>query len=116
MKRIIIAICLAAAGSAFADDITIESTPFVSTRTRAEVVAEMQQARHEGMNPWADTYDQLQAFRSTLTRDEVIAEFLLSRDESQAFNGEDSGSSYLMAARNRGVAAPVLASLPVDRQ
>ena len=112
MKRILFAICLAAAGSAFADDITIETTPFVSTRTRAEVIAEMQQARNEGMNPWADTYDQLQAFKSTLTREEVVAEYLLSRDEVQAFNGEDSGSAYLMAARSRGIAAPVMAKAP----
>ena len=109
MKRILFAICLAAAGSAFADDITIESTPFVSSRARAEVIAEVQQARNEGMHPWADTYDQLQAFQSTLTREEVTAEYLLSRDEVQAFNGEDSGSSYLMAARNRGAPVPVLA-------
>lgn len=108
MKRIIIATCLAAAGSAFADDITIDPTPFVSTRTRAEVIAEMQQARG-GSNPWADNYDQLADFRSTLTRAEVVADYLLSRDEVQAFNGEDSGSSYLMAARSLGVAAPVLA-------
>lgn len=107
MKRIIIATCLAAAGSAFADDITIEATPFVSTRTRAEVIAEMQQAR--GLPNPSDDYDQVANFRGTLTREEVVADFLLSRDEVQAFNGEDSGSSYLMAARNLGVAAPVLA-------
>jgi len=111
MKRTIIAICLAAAGSAFADDITIEATPFVSTRSRAEVIAEMQQARNEA-NPWADGYDQLQAFHGTLTREEVIAEYLLSRDEVQAFNGEDSGSAYLMAARSMGSAAPILARAP----
>jgi hypothetical protein len=110
MKRItVIAILLAAAGSACADDITIETTPFVSSRTRAEVVAEKQQARREGINPWADGYDQLQAFHSTLTRAEVVADFQLSRDEVQAFNGEDSGSAYLMASRSLGVAAPVLA-------
>ena len=108
MKRIIIAICLAAAGSAFADDITIEATPFVSTRSRAEVIAEMQAARNAA-NPWADGYDQLAGFRSTLTREEVVADFLLTRDEMQAFNSEDSGSGYLMAARSLGVAAPVLA-------
>ena len=112
MKRILFAICLAAAGSAFADDITIDTNPFVSTRTRAEVIAEMQQARAEGTNPWADGYDQLQAFRSTLTREEVIADYLLSRDEVHAFNGEDSGSGYLMAARSLGTAAPVLAKAP----
>ncbi|MCG2592549.1 DUF4148 domain-containing protein [Ramlibacter sp. XY19] len=108
MKRIIIAICLAAAGSAFADDITIEATPFVSSRSRAEVIAELQAAR-AAPNPWADGYDQLAAFRSTLTREEVVADFLLTRDEMQAFNGEDSGSGYLMAARSLGNVAPVLA-------
>lgn len=114
MKRILFAICLAAAGSAFADDITIDPTPFVSTRSRAEVIAEMQQARRAGVDPWSDSYDPLVAFRSTRTRDEVMAEFHLSRDEMQAFNGEDSGSSYLMAARNLGAAAPVLAKAPTE--
>ena len=64
MKRIIIAICLAAAGSAFADDITIEATPFVSTRTRAEVIAEMQAVNTGGVEPMSHALDVVQRLRA----------------------------------------------------
>lgn len=85
----------AAAGPAFADDITIDPTPFVSTRSRAEVIGEMQQFRHSGANPWADEYNPLAEFRSDRTREQVTLEYLASRDSVAALNGEDSGSMYL---------------------
>jgi hypothetical protein len=85
----------AVAGPAFADDITIDPTPFTSTRSRAEVIAEMQQFRHAGVNPWADEYDQLAGFRSDRTREQVTLEFQASRDSVAALTGEDSGSMYL---------------------
>ena len=85
----------AAAGTAFADDITVETTPFVSTMTRAEVRAEMQQARAAGINPWAQDYDQLAAFHAERSRADVTAEYTAGRDQVAALNGEDSGSVYL---------------------
>ena len=88
----------AAAGTAFADDITVEATPFMSTMSRAEVQAEMQQARSSGIDVWAQDYDQLAAFRSERTRADVSAEYTAERDRVAALNGEDSGSVYL--ARN----------------
>jgi hypothetical protein len=85
----------AAAGNAFADDITVETTPFVSTMTRAEVQADMQQARSSGIDPWAQDYDQLAGFRSERTRADVTAEYTAERASVSALNGEDSGSVYL---------------------
>jgi len=85
----------AAAGTAFADDITVEATPFVSTMTRAEVMADLQQARASRIDPWAQDYDQLAAFHSERSRADVTAEYTAERDHVAALNGEDSGSVYL---------------------
>jgi len=109
------AVAAAAASPAFADDITIDPNEFVSTRSRAEVMAELQQFRRDGVNPWADHHDQLQAFKSSKSRAQVTAEYVDSRDEVTALNAEDSGSSYLMARSHRSP-APVLASLPNNEQ
>jgi hypothetical protein len=85
----------AAAGTAFADDITVEATPFVPTLSRAEVRAEMLQARAAGIDPWAQDYDQLAAFHSERSRADVTADYTAERDRVAALNGEDSGSVYL---------------------
>jgi len=91
---IALVLATAAAGNAFADDITVEATPFVSSMTRAEVQAQVQQARG-GVDVWADSYDQLAAFHSDRSRAEVTAEYIAERDTVMAFNGEDSGSVRL---------------------
>jgi hypothetical protein len=90
---------VAISGNALADDITIETTPFVSSRTRAEVQAELAQFKKAGTSPWSIQYNPLASFKSTMSSEEVVAEYLASRKEVAAFNGEDSGSSYLTATR-----------------
>ena len=90
-----LAFALTAAASVHADDITIDPTPFTSTLTRAEVMADLQQARRSGVNPWADEYNPLADFQSSKTRAQVTAEYLGERNAVAAFNGEDSGSVYL---------------------
>jgi hypothetical protein len=86
-------------GNAFADDITIDTTPFVSTRTQAEVQAELVQFKKSGTSPWSIQYNPLASFKSTVSSEQVTAEYIASRSEVAAFNGEDSGSSYLAATR-----------------
>jgi len=91
-------------GAAYADDITIDPTPFVSTKSRAEVRAEVlgkaEQIRMahgegaSGMDP--------APFRGTLTRAQVRDDYMASRAQVSAFNGEDSGSAYLTAMQPRG--------------
>lgn len=91
-------------GAAYADDITIDPTPFVSTKSRAEVRAEVigkaEQIRmahgegDSGMNHAATS-------GSTLTRAQVRGDYLASRAQVSAFNGEDSGSAYLTAMQPR---------------
>jgi hypothetical protein len=108
-------VLIAAAGSALADDITIDSTRFVSGKSRAEVQAELQQFQRAGVNPWAQDYNPLQSFASGKTRAQVSAGYIAARNEVAALNGEDSGAAWL-AARAPAVAAPVLAGQPVNAQ
>jgi hypothetical protein len=115
MNRLILAPVLAAAFAApvFADDITPEPAPIVSSATRAQVQAELQQFK-QGANPWSQTYNPLASFRGQRTRADVQAEYLRSRDEVAALTSEDSGSAYL--AIRTPAAAPVLAGQPVNAQ
>jgi hypothetical protein len=90
-----LAVTLAAASPAFADDITVEPFPFVSTASRAQVQQELRQYRQAGINPWADDHNQLAQFRGSMTRAEVTAEFMAARQSVAALHSEDSGSVYL---------------------
>ena len=79
-----------ACGSAFADDITIDNTPFASMKSRAEVQGELmrrpQLALRYGYSPQR---------RSTYTREQARSDYAAAQDEVSALNGEDSGSAYL---------------------
>ena len=99
----------AAAGSAWADDITIDNTPFVSTKTRAEVKAELFQARADGsLAALTADYVPAQRYASVLTRQEVIADMRVNRDGfALAMTGEDSGAFYLARATQPAAATPV---------
>lgn len=89
----------ALAGTGLAGDIGVESRPFGSIRTPAEVQAELAQFRQSGVNPWSASYNPLRSFRSTRTPAEVQREFLASRDEVRALGSEDSGSAWLAQHR-----------------
>lgn len=116
-RNFALALCFASAsiGTAFADDITIDPTPFVSTKSRAEVKAELVQFQASGVDPWADDYNQLSQARSTMTRAEVTAAYLASRSEVEALGSEDSGSSYMTRVAARRVRTTELAATePVE--
>ena len=100
---IAMALACAAAASAYADDITVDPNPFVSTASRAQVKQELRAFRQAGASPWADDYNPIVHFRGALTRAEVKAEFLASRREVAAYSAEDSGSSYLARLKVRGM-------------
>ncbi len=89
------------AGTAFADDITIDNTPFASSKTRAEVQADLLQFRNAGTSPWSIQYNPLRTFKSDTTRAQVTAQYVNSRDQVAALNSEDSGSAYLAHYRVR---------------
>jgi 4'-phosphopantetheinyl transferase EntD len=107
------ALAAMASGNAYADDITVDNTPFVSTRTRAEVQAEvMGRAEQLRManSEWATQQHQLSE-PSSLSRAQVKAEYIASRREANALNSEDSGSSYFAALprRTNGVNGVIIA-------
>jgi len=108
-------IAFSAAGAAFADDITIDDSRFTSTRSTADVQAELKQFKQAGVNPWSQGYNPLKDFRSTKTRAQVTAEYLNARDRVAAFTAEDSGSAYL-AARTRDAGSATLAGQPANAQ
>jgi len=97
------------AGTAFADDITIDNSKFVSAKSRAEVQAELAQFKQAGTSPWSTQYNPLKTFKSTATRAEVTAQYIASRDAVNALNGEDSGSTYLAQHRVRNTGTTLAA-------
>lgn len=104
---------LLAAGAAFADDITPDHTAqALSLKSRAQVQAELFQARADGtVKVWSTSYNPLTVAKSLRSRDEVKAERNPVIDT--AFIGEDSGSFAL--ARQQPlrvrVAAPLYAGV-----
>jgi hypothetical protein len=83
------------AGTGLAGDISIETEPFVSTKSSAEVRAELDAFKMSGIDPWARNYNPLASFVSNKTRTQVTAEYIAGRDAVAALHGEDSGSRYL---------------------
>ena len=92
----LLAVAVIASTPAYADDITVEQSPFVSSLTREEVSAELK-TPYVGGNPWSGSYNMFQA-RSTATSEQVQSEYKVSRDRANAFHGEDSGSVLIMKA------------------
>lgn len=99
------ALIVAAAGNALAESPIIVNDPFVSTRNRAEVQAELFAYKQAGVNPWSTSYNQLRGFQGRLSREQVVAEYLAARDEVAAMSGEDSGSAHLAQGPARFVRA-----------
>ncbi|HSV53115.1 MAG TPA: DUF4148 domain-containing protein [Burkholderiaceae bacterium] len=117
-RKLVLAIVAAtiAAGNAFADDDTIDTTPFVSTKSRAEVQAELARPYQGAVSPWSPQYNQLTEFKSRLTRAQVQAEYIAAREEVAAMNGEDSGSAYLARRMESQVNRTRLAGQPLNAQ
>jgi hypothetical protein len=93
-KKLIVALSLLAAGSAFADDVNypyVKFDDFQSTKTRAEVMAELQQARADGSYVvGGNEYEAPDAhFVSTKTHAQVRAELQdAQRDATYVVGGE----------------------------
>jgi hypothetical protein len=92
--------CFAAIASsrAYAETPTIDTTPFVSTRTRAEVQAELMSQPalvSAGASEWAMQYNHAPHLKSAYTSEQAKSEYKAARDQVSAMNSEDSGSSYI---------------------
>lgn len=92
----VLAVAAMTSGTAYADDITVDNTPFVSTKTRAEVQAEVMgqaEALRLASSEWS--MNQAAQPRSAHTSAQAKADYIASRSEVHALTAEDSGSSYL---------------------
>jgi len=110
----VFAVAAIASGNAYADDITVDNTPFVSSRTRADVRAEVMgqsELLRNASSEWSMQLNQAPQSTSGYTRAQATAEYIAARKQVQALNGEDSGSSYL-AALPRSMAASVIVAGP----
>jgi len=90
--------------AALAESPTIDTTPFVSTLSRAEVRADLQRARGQvsaaGIE-WDLQMNDRQPMMSGMSRAQVTAEYIAARDQVLALNSEDSGSRYFAQADGR---------------
>ena len=88
---------------AFADDITIDTTPLVGMKSRAEVRAEVMSNRDQlsaAGGQWKGQHNEQRPFQSIYTAEQVRSEYKAARNEVQMMNGKDSGSSYLAQQRS----------------
>jgi len=88
--------------NAYADDPTIDTTVFVSSRSRADVRAEVMSQRAQltaAGGEWTGQQNEQRPFQSAYTAAQVRSEYKAARNEVQMMNGEDSGSSYLAQTR-----------------
>ena len=86
--------------NAYADDITIDTTPFVSSRARADVRAEavgLSSASSEWKMQAGSDFQPDRSYTNRAAR----AEYIAARREVNAFTAEDSGSSYLAMQQRR---------------
>jgi hypothetical protein len=103
----VVAAALAAtvmAGRAYADDITIDTTPFVSQRSRAEVQAEL--FNYTSSTEWAMQQNDPSS-PSGYTRQQARSDYIAARDQVHAMNGEDSGSATLAQVRSHAAPSQV---------
>ena len=108
VKQLIALSALALAGTAvLADDITPEPAPFVSTRTRAELKAEVLQARARGelLAAGEEESGATTPVRSTLARATVKAEVLQARANGELIPaGEQLAVAHPVRRGQRAVA------------
>ena len=113
---LVAAVALAAAGAAYADDPPIDDSAtqvWSQTKSRAQVQAELVQARADGTTKvWSISYNPLAQAKSMASRDAVRAEAVVARSNGDvvAMLGEDSGSFRLAQVRQSRDATHLLAA------
>jgi len=101
----------AMSSNAWADDITIDTTPFVSQRSRAEVRAEVL-ADRAGLSSAGNEWVAQQSAplpTSGMTRAQARADYVAAREEVMARNSEGGGAS-LMGGRPAVRVLPTMAA------
>lgn len=115
-KLLLPIVAFVAAGAAHAETPTVVTDNFVSTKTRAEVQADLAAYKKAGVNPWSTQYNPLRTFVSNANRADVTAAYISARDEVAAVNGEDSGAAYFAQGGHRGATSTTLAGTPQNAQ
>ena len=84
-------------GSALAETPTIDNTPFVSTKTRAEVQAEVSSHRAQLSSNASEWVMQQSGTHhaSGYTQQQAQAEYIASREQVRAMNSEGGGSGSI---------------------
>src|SRR6478609_3203073 len=93
------ALAVIATSTAWAETPTIVKDTFVSTKSRAEVVAELHAYKKAGVNPYSISYNPLKNFQGSLSREQVVAAYLADRDAVAALHSEDGGSAWFAQQR-----------------
>jgi hypothetical protein len=109
----VLAFAAIASSNAYADDITVDNTPFVSSKSRAEVQAEVMgqsQVLSIASSEWSTQQNHASQPKSDFTRAQATAEYLAARRQVSALNSEDSGSSYLASLPRRVDGSTIMAS------
>jgi hypothetical protein len=119
VHTIAFAASLAAGGAALAQEATYDMPiPAVSATTRAQVQAELAQAKRDGSTRvWSTSYNHIAAAKSLRSRDEVRAEVIADHrnGSAAALSGEDSGSFALARQLRVAPVQGTLATLAVAR-
>ena len=85
-------------GSARAEGPIGDNSSFTSSRTRAEVKAELMRDRHQvtsAGSEWAMQRGEPLQAANGYTRAQAQAEYIAARDEVRAMTSDDGGSSYI---------------------
>lgn len=112
LTTLIVAIAGFAATAAIAQEASYEyPQATTSTLTRAQVLADLAQARRDGsMRVYSASYNHMAAAKSVKSRAEVQAEMLAAeRVTAAALTSEDSGSFALSRVPVRDASTPVAA-------
>jgi hypothetical protein len=93
---------LVASGNAYADDITLDNTPFMSKASRSDVTSDLY--KRPGPSPlteWSTQQSEPVQGTSSYTPSQARGDYIRSRGVVSSLTSEDSGSSYFKMARPR---------------
>lgn len=111
------ALAAIATSGAWAESPTVLKDTFVSTKSRAEVVAELHAHKKAGVNTYSISYNPVRNFQSSVSRDQVVAAYLADRDVVAAVHSEDGGSTWFAQHNQRHQdSATVVAGRPARAQ
>jgi hypothetical protein len=83
-----------ASGNAYADDPTIDNTPFISKVSRADVRSDFKKSGPNPLTEWSLQQSDPVQPSASYTGSDARSDYVRSRGEVLSVTSEDSGSSY----------------------